>query len=133
MKQLPEQTVYWPAVPLQKGQLKFDIDLLEAVKLAIRFRGGFTKESIKLDFVAICPFHRLSSPTERTIPAWRCPAQMPSAAGCSYERGRFSQMLHRDVWGKPLSAGKFTSLAPAASRFYQFVPISAGVSTGNAA
>ncbi len=38
-KQLPEQTVYWTARPLKGGPLEFDIDLHEAVKLAIGGQG----------------------------------------------------------------------------------------------
>jgi hypothetical protein len=37
-KQLPEQTVYWPAVP-HNGQLEFDIDLPEAVRLTLGAQG----------------------------------------------------------------------------------------------
>jgi hypothetical protein len=48
VKQLPEQTVYWPAVPLQKGQLKFDIDLPEAVRLAVGSQGWVFKGIYKI-------------------------------------------------------------------------------------
>jgi hypothetical protein len=47
-KQLPEQTVYWPAVVLQKGQLKFDIDLHEAVSLALGAQGWVYKGIYKI-------------------------------------------------------------------------------------
>jgi hypothetical protein len=48
MKQLPEQTVYWPAATLPKGKLKFDIDLPEAVKLAIGPEGWIYKGIYKI-------------------------------------------------------------------------------------
>jgi hypothetical protein len=42
-KHMPEQTVYWPARPLKGGTLEFDIDLHEAVKLAIGAQGWIYK------------------------------------------------------------------------------------------
>jgi hypothetical protein len=47
-KQLPEQTVYWPATPLSNGQLKFDIDLREAVRLAVGSLGYIFKGIYKI-------------------------------------------------------------------------------------
>jgi len=47
-KQLPEQTVYWPATPLQRGQLKFDIDLAETVRVALGAQGWVYKGIYKL-------------------------------------------------------------------------------------
>jgi hypothetical protein len=48
MKHLPEQTVYWPAMTLAKGKLKFDINLPEAVKLAIGAEGWVYKGIYKI-------------------------------------------------------------------------------------
>jgi len=38
-KQLPEQTLYWPALPLGNGRLGFKIDLHEAVKIVLGAQG----------------------------------------------------------------------------------------------
>jgi hypothetical protein len=48
LKQLAEQTVYWPAVPLPTGKLKFDIDLSEAVTLTIGPEGWVYKGIYKI-------------------------------------------------------------------------------------
>jgi hypothetical protein len=47
-KELPEHTVHWPAVPLRNGQLKFDIDLHEAVRLAVGAQGWIYKGIYKV-------------------------------------------------------------------------------------
>jgi hypothetical protein len=46
-KKLPEQTLYWPAQHLGKGRLKFDVDLPEAVRVALGAEGWIYKAVYK--------------------------------------------------------------------------------------
>jgi hypothetical protein len=47
-KQLPEQTMYWPAEPFERGQLKFDIDLIETVRVVLGAHGWIYKGIYKI-------------------------------------------------------------------------------------
>lgn len=46
--ELPEQTVWWPATPLSNGTMKFDIDLHEAVRLALGEQGWIYSSAVKV-------------------------------------------------------------------------------------
>jgi hypothetical protein len=47
-KQLPEQTVHWPARPIQRGRLEFRIDLNEAVRVSLGGQGWIYKGICKV-------------------------------------------------------------------------------------
>jgi hypothetical protein len=47
-KQLPEQTLYWPARPLGNGRLEFNIDLHEAVKIVLGAQGWIYRGVCKI-------------------------------------------------------------------------------------